>query len=423
LLSAALAVRQFHRGKWTREQLDEELARQGWSKDRIDALVFDASQRFSDSELKAQRARNVIDDATAATLLKLNGWPDADARAMVAAWKVERVYAYADRELSALASAYVNRDISDGTFSERSGSCLPESTLASSFKSYAEHARTYNVKHLSHAEIKDAVTRGILTRSDYRDGWTAKAIPRTKRPRSSSDAPTDISDARELDKKRAEAEAARVAAQHQAAADKGREGGGNRRPQRADVPVPLRRGAGRGARAPGRRACTNNGSIDLKYAESDRAFLVALVEQGREDYLAAQQRKQDAEGAQPDKAIGLPALERAVVTGRASLDDYRRRLESDGYAAGDVTLMVQLGERRAARSASGRREADGRGGGARRKGLSLAQEEKSVRQGLRSLDAYRGFLAAQGFRAGGRRAPLGVARPGHPGRGRRSTKA
>jgi hypothetical protein len=62
LLSTALAVRQFTRGKWTREQLDEELARQGWSADRVDALIHDGTQRLGDGTIKALRAENALDD-------------------------------------------------------------------------------------------------------------------------------------------------------------------------------------------------------------------------------------------------------------------------------------------------------------------------------------------------------------------------
>ena len=52
LLSVAVAVQQFHRGRWTREQLDEELARQGWSADRIDAFVNGQRKFFSAGDVR-----------------------------------------------------------------------------------------------------------------------------------------------------------------------------------------------------------------------------------------------------------------------------------------------------------------------------------------------------------------------------------
>lgn len=396
LLSTALAVRQFHRGKWTREQLDEELARQGWSPDRIDALVFDASQKFSDAQIKALRAGNVIDDSEAIAKLRLNGWSDEDAAANVAAWRVDRVYAYADRELSALASAFIDRDLSPSAFSAAVGFLLPEATLASSFKSYAEHARAYNVKHLSHAEMKECVTRGILNRSDYRRWLDREGYPPDEAAALELLLVTEVSDQRELEKKRAETDAERAADKQKAADEKARKQAEiearNARtfPSLSDIERAVVRGL-LDVSAYEQRL------IDLKYAESDRAFLVALVDQQREDYLDAQQRKHDAEAAQPEKAIGLADLERAVITGRASLDDYRRRLESDSYPAADVALMVTLlGDRvQDARTAAEKRRAAAAELGKR--GLSLSQVEKAVRQRLATLDQYRGFLLAQGF--------------------------
>src|SRR5262245_4225665 len=47
LLAPSEAIRQFVRGRWSREQLDEELSRQGWSAERIDALIASAAKHFT----------------------------------------------------------------------------------------------------------------------------------------------------------------------------------------------------------------------------------------------------------------------------------------------------------------------------------------------------------------------------------------
>ncbi len=137
--------------------------------------------------------------------------------------------------------------------------------------------------------------------------------------------------------------------------------------------------------------------VELKYSADDRAFMIELLQQQREDYLAAQEKKAHQDGELARKAISLASIERAVLRGIVTLDDYRRRLESEKLDAGDVDVMVALlaGELDD-RARAEKKRADAAAAVAVR-GLSLGQVEKAVRQGLLSAGDYRAWLLAQGF--------------------------
>lgn len=97
------------------------------------------------------------------------------------------------------------------------------------------------------------------------------------------------------------------------------------------------------------------------------------------------------------KHISLPDLERAVIAGVRTADDYAAAVKAAGYSAGDVgtlTQLLQLKVDQAAAAAAAHADAEGV---ATAKGISLGSEEAAVVAGIKSMEDYDALLFALGY--------------------------
>jgi hypothetical protein len=395
LLTAAAAVQQFLRGKWTREQLDEELARQGYAPARIEALIFAGTKQIAESDITDMVTEGLLDQEAATPFLKALGYSDDLVEVWKSIDKFRRERAWRSKLTGAAIAAYIARDIDGVDLQDALDLSLPNTEENNAARAYAEHARVYNVKHLSHAEIKDAVVRGMLATPDYRAWLEREGYPPDEALTLELLLEVTTRGQQEAAKKKAELEAQRAAdkaAKDAAAKQKAAELAAKKRMSPRRSPT----SSARSLSASCRSTSTRRGSARSSSSPATSSSMVELLQQRRDDYLAAQERAKKAKGPETAKTIALGALERAVsrrrdrravprAPGRRQLR--RRRRRRHGAAA----------RRRARRSyARGRRTRRGQSQ-ARIKGLSLAQVEKSVRQGLTTLDAYEQWLRAQGF--------------------------
>jgi hypothetical protein len=396
LLTPSLAARQYLRGKFTRAELDEELGRQGWHPKRIDALLFDAAKQIGVSEISDMIAEGLLDQESALPYLKALGYSDDLAQLWGTIDTFHRRRVIRDNIVPLATRAYADREIDGVDLDNALEYAYPNIEERHEARVHAEHARSYNVKHLSHGEIKEAVERNILSTPDYREWLEREGYAPQDALVLELLLDSQLRGQQEAAKKKADAEAARAAekAKRDAAAaaraaeleaKKARAGAPLGDVERAVVvgilPIEVYEARLR----------------DLNFPAGDVAFEVELLKQRREDYLAAQERARLAKGPESPKTIALGALERAVVRGLASIEDYAARLQADNYDAGDAGVMIALV--RDARADWVRAEEARAKAAAEltRRGLSLGQVEKSVRQGLLSLGDYQAWLVGQGF--------------------------
>src|SRR5215469_3098872 len=135
----------------------------------------------------------------------------------------------------------------------------------------------------------------------------------------------------------------------------------------------------------------------LGYDASDQETLTELLQQ-RVDHAAGVIAKQKAAAAKlADKDISLAELQRAVKLGVATIDDYTAALEDAGFDPTDQAILRAslLAEVAAAKQAATRRNSISKALG--KKGISLAQEEQLVKDGILTVDAYTQFLTQQGY--------------------------
>jgi hypothetical protein len=396
LLSASVAVAWFLRGKKDRGWLDSELGRQGWSAERIDALVFNATAKLTTGDVRELVELGIFGDIEAKQRLIDNGLPADIAGTLVQKWKFDRLARYDGQTVSAAMRAYADREISSATFHSILTRTIDDGESLEAARIHADLLRELNVKHLSHGEIRECVVRGILSRVDYRRWLEREGYAPDDALALELLLDSQIHGQVEAEKKRREAEEERAREKAEREEEK----------RKRDAELAERRARTFPGLADYERAVIIGAlPIDayadrlavLKYAPDDIAFMVTILAEQRDAYLERLEKKAAAENRLEERRVSLADLERAVVRGITSIDTYVDRLRVEHMPQGDIDVLVgllraELDDR--ARADEKRREAAER---LADRGLSLGQVERAVRQGLVALDDYRAWLLAQGF--------------------------
>lgn len=396
LLTPAQAVMMFHRKRWTHDQMMEECARQGYSDDRIEALMAASEKKPTLAQVMKWYDMDYIVVEDLRAYLEDDGWPERYIDILIQGAEVEKISSFNMQLADAAAAAYVARRIPEARFNQLlSDSGIPQRDM-NRLRELAELKRAVNVKPLSESDAAAATKRGLLSVPEYRqvlraNGYDEDAIRVMEL--------LMLQDIRNIsEKERAEAERDRLAAEAKAKRE-------------AEA-------AARKARLEAERAVTEpslgmverfvtRGYWDFQqYADFLRAerydgatiaALVADAEQARVEYVQRQAEREDAERRSAVRTIGLAQLETAILRGHATMADYRRRLQTDGYSAADQDVLVRVLQDRIDERAeleARRRAADEQSPD---KGVSVAQVEQSVLRGLTSLADFDAFLQQQGY--------------------------
>lgn len=396
LLGVGEAVRQYLRGRWTVEQLREELARQGWSDDRIDAHVNAQRKFLSIGELADAERLGLMSAEDAQQHLRDQGYDEQTANLRYRLELARELLREEEQLATAIIGAYASYQIDDFEF-ERAIADAPISVfLQARVRSVGRMQRRLNDRDLSDGEFQDAVKRGIRSTIEYRAylrrrGFKEEAIATKElllrdeiRHEDQARQAKALREA-ELAKEKAEREARARAREEEIARDKA-----VTEPSRNDVAQAFVRGLVS-------EDFYRSFLVTAKYDAESTAFLLDLARQDRERYLADQQRRDElAERAGKD-ALSIAQLERAVVGGLLSVAEYGGILRDRGFSANDVAILLRLTEQRIAELADARRrreEAERRAG---EQGLSLAQIEQAVLRGITSMSDYDTWLDRAGF--------------------------
>lgn len=395
LLGAAEAIRQFLRGRWTPAQMTEELARHGYSDDRIEALVNAQRKFLSVGELYDQFELELTSDDEAIQHLRDQGY---DEHAAAARWQLERKQPFLkeqDAIAAALISAYASWQIDDFTFDRELANSGIRPYIHTFIRRTAERRREVNRPQLSDSEFREAVRLGIRNVIDYRgylrrrgfteDDVATKELMLRRELDSSREAD-------ELKRRQTEERAAEKAAAAAKRAEREAELAAERavtEPTRKDVAAAFVRGL-----------VSEDYYRDFlatsKYAPDTIAFLIELARQDRAAYVADQARRAELESRAREIELNLGQLERAVAGGYLSVSEYGGILRSRGYVAGDVELLQRLAQDKADQAEDARRRRELADQKAAAAGLSLAQLDAAVLRGVITFADYDARLAAAG---------------------------
>ena len=256
--------------------------------------------------------------------------------------------------------------------------------------------RATNIKHLSPSEARAGVKAGVLAIIDYRralerDGYVPDAVIALELLLLHE--LDETADLEELRRQQA-AERAREKAERDAAAARRREEIEADRALRRRGPIAdLERAVIRGLIPFGRL-------VEVLAAEYDSDtvdILVSLVETDRARYLEQQAAAEEARRRAARRDLNIGELERAVMAGLLTPEEFGGRLAFLKFNAADAALLTEVVRAKKAdqdAAIAKRREAEER---ARRRRIDLSRFERLVRRGARSMAEYDALLAELGF--------------------------
>ncbi len=396
LLGPSAVVRQWTRGRWDWADVVEELARQGYTDERIDALINEQRKFLSFGDVVFLVRQRTWTREQAVTYLEAQGIETQTASDMLTAAEDQKVVGYYDDQLAAIRRAYVNREITDAQRDGYLSTFLKDDKERTAVELAMETARALNQRFLSPSEAEAAVHAGILAVADYRavlrrEGYVEEAIDVLELLlRSKIDKETSIEDQRRaLEERRALEQAAREAARKERIAALEAERALQRRGSLAE----LTRAAARGL-IPLARV---KEILDPQYDADTVSIILATIEDTRQDALAAAERRTDAEKRATLRDVSIGALDQAVFENVLTVEDVRRRLAAAGVSPEDIgvltgTLAVRKRDLDAARAK--RRQADT---AAKVRDVDLSRFEQLVRRGHRTLAQYDQLLASLQF--------------------------
>jgi len=391
LLSPSDVVRQYLRGEWTAEEMYEELARQGWSDRRIDALINAQRKFFAGADVRQFVTRGEWTSSEGLEHLRQQGYTQEEALDVIRLEGLRRIEQLEAAEATVIIGAYANRDINQAEFTRLMESAVKNTTERVLLTELGELRRGLSVRYLTPSEERRLVLAGIRSVVDYRralerDGYQPDAVSalelelRAEQANKRADEQLRAQQAAERAAEKAKAEAERAARLAELAAEKAL-------PSVAEV----RRAFVRG-HVPIDRYAAAVAAAHPGIADADVAALVADAEQDRAAQLEALERRKQAELAERDAVTSLSQLESAVVRGILTIDEYARELHDRGYDDREVSILVgvlrgEIEDRATAadkRAAAEKRAAAG--------GVSLNAWERAVRLGVRTLDEYADYL-------------------------------
>lgn len=396
LLTLSQSARQYLRGRKTRERFFEEGARAGLDDGDIEATLNAARQKLSiDDWLWLERwakLPTVVVDSMLADL----GCDDVTRNDLRRLQFEQRRAKYQIEIANEVETAYLDGHASDASLRFAHSQAYPDVNERELRRSLVDSRMLNRRKRLSHAEIKEAVRRGILSPFDYR-GWL-----RTEGYDEDSVTTLELllvgdinaADQAERERQRIAREKAEAARRRQEEADRRRRELEAR--QAAQIPplADLKSAVIRGLIAIERYA----DSLRARgYRDDDIAFLVTMLEQDRDRRIEQEDAHAGAPAQATDRGASLAQIERAVIEGILGVPEYGQRLDDLGYNATDRALLVALITDRLQERRDAERIAAAAGAELAKRGLSLSQAERATRLHVWTPVQFRSWLAGAGL--------------------------
>jgi len=398
LLSPAEAVRQVLRGTWTREQGVEELARQGYRDDRIDALFNAQRKFFGPSDVRRFVERNHWSQETAIKHLRDQGYDEPSAQDAIRLAGLARFDQLEAQEAGIIIGAYASRDIDSLTFRGLLSRAVSVETERNLYVELAELRRTLNIKRLTLSQVEAMVRSGVLSVFDYRGTAEREGYP-----------PEDVIALElqlrfELDRAKAIEDHRRELLEQRAAEKAAREAALAVRRAQIEAERALAR---RGGESDLERAVIR-GQIPIarleelyraRYDPDTVQILIGLVEADRVEYLERLEAAAEARQRGARRNVDAGAIERAFMASLLTAPEFTRRLRELGYDEGDADLLTRVVVARKAELDAAERTRAAAAAAAKVRSIDLGRFEQLVRRGARTFAQYDALLESLGFAA------------------------
>ena len=396
LLAAGDVARQVARGRWSRERGIDELARQGYDDERIEALFNSVAKFHTAADLDLMIRAGLRAEPDAVQHLRDQGYGPDVAAAEIQLEQLKRIASFERSMAGAAVDAYVAGRISEGELGGFATGATIDAQEKAQYVELASARRILAARPLSSGEAEACVKAGILSYRDYRD-----ALRRENR---TEDAVTalelllrfEVDKQKKIEQHRDDVAAERAAekqARLDAAAAKKAEQEAARALDRRGRRADLERAAVLGLVPFSRVAELYAATYDPDTA----ATLLELLEIDRQAYLTGQAARKAAADRGAVRGVDAGALERAVVAGVLTLAEFRARLQQLGFPPADVAILASTLEAKIADTAAAKEQREQAAAAARGKKVSLGTVETLVRRGHRSMAEYDALLVALGF--------------------------
>jgi|GEM_PF-2934902 len=396
LLSEGEIVKAFNRGDYSGAEAAEELARLGYSDRRQENLIKSNTRRLSLDDVLVLRRAGALDRDYALQNLRDEGYDATTAEFAVSAAESRRLESILDDSLTTITTAYANREITESELRTLMQGVIVDDDEIEHHINTANRRRDFNVRHMSESQVIQCVEAGILSVIDYRAWLVREGYPEFDRDalelllRARMKKIADVEDERrQLAEEKAAEKAARDKAKQERVAQLEAERALHARGSIAD----LRRAVARGLIPVARLEEV----LQAEYDPDTVTILVDLATQDRADFVAQQQRAEEARQRALRRNIDLGSLEQAVLNHIITVDAYRQAIADRGFDAGDVsiltaTLQARLQDLDAAKAKRAKAEQD-----AAVKHIDLGRLERLVRRGVHTVDEYDGYLQQLGY--------------------------
>lgn len=383
LLSSSSVARQFYRGRWDFEDVAEELARQGYSVERIDAILNEQRKFLSADDVWLTAHRIGLDNFDPKKYLGDAGYETRDIDATHNVWTARRLDSQ-ERQLSdVVIAAFVAGDIDASKFAGE----LALLAMPAEDEAYATKLGTLRRKlaltPISDGDARQAVKLQLITFAQYRQYLEERGFDAFGVATKELLLRAEIDAKASADELRAQQEADRAAAKAAADAERIVRLGEKQKAEALPAYAEVRRAFVRGL-VPIERYQQAINDAHPGIAASDAAALVADAQADQAAYVAQQAAHAAALARDADTALPLATLERSVLEGITTIDTYASELVRRKYDENDQRILVALMRGRLAdqaAAAAAKAQAEAR---AKARGVSVADMERAVRLGLRT---------------------------------------
>ena len=395
LLGAGAAVEAFLSHQYSSTQLLEELARQGYSDERVNVLVNNARKRLSFADLVDQHFRGALSDADVYTRAGELGYDQATAAELLALATARHRDKWKDPIADTAVAQYLAGELEELDMRAAVESAAPNYTDAQGIIAAAKARRELRRHGLSSSDERRLVVKGIRSVGDYRRALASEGYNVEAQIALELELRFDLDARADLEAAKAAAAAARAEEERQREAERlAREA---ELAARKALPTlnEYRRAYVRGHidRSVLAAAITRE---KIAITPRDLELLLADADEARAAYLAQLEAKRIAEAKRPDPALSASTLEAAVLADILTLGEYDVRLAQLGYDDDERRVLVSLlGARLEDRDEARRRRAEATAA-AEVKQISLPDLERAVRLGLRTRGDYAAVLDSLG---------------------------
>lgn len=396
LFAVSTAVRQYVRGRLTREELDTELGYQGWSAKRVEGLINEAQLHLPVNDLITLVAHKELDGDAATQMLKDQGYSDT-----MAAQALRIEYLKRGDTLAMEAARQAIEAWLAGTILE---SDLPHYIEQDGITDQ-ERAYLYILKDLKAATKRKQFSIAQATTMVETGIWDIDRFKTWAIVEGYND-----DDERDLElllfskiKTKADADAAKA---KKAADAKAKAASTAAADAAKKAAATLALGA-KGVSISKYETLVKDGVrtidqyrsylIDAGVSVDNQNALVQLLQQELNTKADATSNKAANAATAAAKNLNLSELDKAVRAGVISLDEYTARITEAGFDPADVSVLVSLAQSDLASIATKAQTKADASTTAKAKGVDLAQEQNAIRLGLRPLSDYTTFLTANGY--------------------------